>query len=159
MDEHKRRKKEEGVDGEAKAKTQMGSEATIGLRRIYGREATFKSEGQASAMELVHDPRRMTNIIVLPTSAGKSALTIVSSSRGRAAPTWARFVCATGAAARLRTLVQVEATASTWAAAQLREKAQQNNNNLRRFNGKERTISTPSSVSNCNVRSGREQGR
>ena len=34
----------------------------------------FRSEGQASAMELVHDPRRRTNIIVLPTSAGKSAL-------------------------------------------------------------------------------------
>lgn len=50
------------------------SEATRGLRRVYGPLAAFKSEGQASAMELVHDPRRTTNIIVLPTSAGKSAL-------------------------------------------------------------------------------------
>lgn len=67
-DEHKRRKQEE------EAETEVESEATIGLRRIYGPEATFKSEGQASAMELVHDPRRRTNLIVLPTSAGKSAL-------------------------------------------------------------------------------------
>ena len=67
-DEHKRRRLEEG------AEIKMESEAMIGLRRIYGPDATFKSEGQASAMELVHDPRRMINIIVLPTSAGKSAL-------------------------------------------------------------------------------------
>lgn len=74
VDEQKRRKQDKEADGEADAETEMESEATIGLRRIYGPQATFRSEGQASAMELVHDPRRRTNIIVLPTSAGKSAL-------------------------------------------------------------------------------------
>ena len=50
------------------------SEAMRGLQRVYGPLAAFKSEGQANAMELVHDPCRTSNIIVLPTSAGKSAL-------------------------------------------------------------------------------------
>lgn len=49
------------------------SRATEGLQRIFGPSAQFQSEGQAGAMELVHDPPK-TSIIVLPTSSGKSAL-------------------------------------------------------------------------------------
>ena len=74
VDEQKRRKLDKGADGDAEAETETESEATIGLRRIYGPRAVFRSEGQARAMELVHDPCRRTNLIVLPTSAGKSAL-------------------------------------------------------------------------------------
>ena len=48
-------------------------QAQEGLRRIYGPQAQFQSEGQASAMALVHDPPP-TSIIVLPTSSGKSVL-------------------------------------------------------------------------------------
>ena len=49
-------------------------QALLGLQRILGPKATPKSEGQAAALELVHNPNRKSNIIVLPTSAGKSAL-------------------------------------------------------------------------------------
>jgi superfamily II DNA helicase RecQ len=44
-----------------------------GLRAIYGATAKPRSEGQAAALELVHNPPK-TSIIVLPTSSGKSVL-------------------------------------------------------------------------------------
>jgi superfamily II DNA helicase RecQ len=49
------------------------SKAMIGLQRIHGPRSKPQSEGQASALELVHDPPK-TSIIVLPTSSGKSVL-------------------------------------------------------------------------------------
>lgn len=47
--------------------------AMEGLRLIFGPTAQPQSEGQAAALELVHNPPR-TSIIVLPTSSGKSVL-------------------------------------------------------------------------------------
>ncbi|OBT83214.1 hypothetical protein VE02_08215 [Pseudogymnoascus sp. 03VT05] len=49
------------------------AKALDGLRRIYGPEAQPRSEGQAAALQLVHQPLA-TSIIVLPTSSGKSVL-------------------------------------------------------------------------------------
>jgi superfamily II DNA helicase RecQ len=49
------------------------SKALIGLQCIYGPTAQPRSEGQAAALELVHNPPK-TCIIVLPTSSGKSVL-------------------------------------------------------------------------------------
>ena len=47
----------------------------IGLQRIYqDANAKPRSEGQASALQLVHNPSSRPLIIVLPTSSGKSAL-------------------------------------------------------------------------------------
>ena len=47
-----------------------------GLRRIYGSSAQPQSEGQAAALELVHQPapKTSTTIIVLPTGSGKTVL-------------------------------------------------------------------------------------
>lgn len=52
------------------------SKAMKGLQAIYGPDAKPKSEGQASALELVHQVHRFTDtlIVVLPTSSGKSVL-------------------------------------------------------------------------------------
>jgi hypothetical protein len=52
------------------------SKAMIALQAIYGPEAVPRSEGQAAALELVHQVHRSTDtlIIVLPTSSGKSVL-------------------------------------------------------------------------------------
>jgi superfamily II DNA helicase RecQ len=49
------------------------SRALLGLRCIYGPAAQPRSEAQAAALALVHNPPE-TCIIVLPTSSGKSAL-------------------------------------------------------------------------------------
>ncbi|OAF55127.1 hypothetical protein VC83_08395 [Pseudogymnoascus destructans] len=49
------------------------AKALDGLRRIYGPQAQPRSEGQAAALQLVHQPP-VTSIIVLPTSSGKSVL-------------------------------------------------------------------------------------
>ncbi|KFY25538.1 hypothetical protein V493_04595 [Pseudogymnoascus sp. VKM F-4281 (FW-2241)] len=49
-------------------------QALLGLQRVLGPKATPKSEGQAAALELVYNPNRKSNIIILPTSAGKAAL-------------------------------------------------------------------------------------
>ncbi|KAL5344321.1 hypothetical protein ACLOAV_010750 [Pseudogymnoascus australis] len=49
------------------------AKALDGLRRIYGAQAQPRSEGQAAALQLVHQPPA-TSIIVLPTSSGKSVL-------------------------------------------------------------------------------------
>lgn len=50
-------------------------QALLGLQRIYGPQAQPQSEGQASALQLVHHPLpKVPLIIVLPTSSGKSAL-------------------------------------------------------------------------------------
>lgn len=50
--------------------------ALVGLQRIYqDPNAKPKSEGQASALRLVHNPSaKVPLVIVLPTSSGKSAL-------------------------------------------------------------------------------------
>jgi superfamily II DNA helicase RecQ len=53
--------------------TQIAQKALDGLRYIYGPTAQPRSEGQAAALELVHNPPK-TSIIVLPTSSGKSVL-------------------------------------------------------------------------------------
>jgi superfamily II DNA helicase RecQ len=63
-----KREHREGVQIE-----QVAQKALIGLQRIYGPTAQPRSEGQAAALELVHDPPK-TCIIVLPTSSGKSVL-------------------------------------------------------------------------------------
>ena len=53
----------------------MDSKALLGLQRIYGANAKPQSEGQASALQLVHKPSpKIPLVIVLPTSSGKSAL-------------------------------------------------------------------------------------
>jgi hypothetical protein len=76
---HRREASQQIVSGlEKKAKVkQEGSlpvtKAIIGLRKIFGPAAKPRSEGQAAALELVHQPPP-TSIIVLPTSSGKSAL-------------------------------------------------------------------------------------
>jgi superfamily II DNA helicase RecQ len=51
-------------------------QALEGLRRIYGPTAQPQSEGQATALELVHQlaQKTSTSIIVLPTSSGKTVL-------------------------------------------------------------------------------------
>jgi superfamily II DNA helicase RecQ len=61
-----RRVKSEGTD----------SKALVGLQRIYqDPNARPRSEGQASALQLVHNPSaKIPLVIVLPTSSGKSAL-------------------------------------------------------------------------------------
>lgn len=50
--------------------------ALVGLQRIYqDPNAKPRSEGQASALQLVHNPSpKVPLVIVLPTSSGKSAL-------------------------------------------------------------------------------------
>jgi superfamily II DNA helicase RecQ len=52
------------------------NKALIGLQRIYqDANAKPRSEGQASALQLVHNPSpKIPLVIVLPTSSGKSAL-------------------------------------------------------------------------------------
>jgi len=61
-----------------RARIESGSgvdSAMIGLQRIYqDANAKPRSEGQASALQLVHNPSSRPLIIVLPTSSGKSAL-------------------------------------------------------------------------------------
>ena len=54
----------------------MSDQALIGLQRIYhDSHAKPRSEGQAAALELVHNPSpTQPLVIVLPTSSGKSAL-------------------------------------------------------------------------------------
>ncbi len=49
------------------------SKALVGLQCIYGLTAQPRSERQAAALELVHNPPK-TCIIVLLTSSGKSVL-------------------------------------------------------------------------------------
>jgi hypothetical protein len=69
--------KKEKIEPYIKQETKLeggSSQASIGLQRIFGPQAVPKSKGQAAALELVHNPNRKSNIIVLPTSAGKSAL-------------------------------------------------------------------------------------
>lgn len=56
-----------------KSESRAASKAMVGLQRIYGPGARPRSEGQAAALELVHQPPK-TSIIVLPTSSGKSVL-------------------------------------------------------------------------------------
>ena len=47
--------------------------AMTALKKLFGPKGRPQSEGQASALQLVHQPPR-TSIIVLPTSSGKSVL-------------------------------------------------------------------------------------
>ena len=47
--------------------------AMTALKKLFGPKGRPQSEGQVSALQLVHQPPR-TSIIVLPTSSGKSAL-------------------------------------------------------------------------------------
>jgi hypothetical protein len=56
--------------------TKDTNKALIGLQRIYqDPNAKPRSEGQASALQLVHNPSpKVPLVIVLPTSSGKSAL-------------------------------------------------------------------------------------
>ena len=56
--------------------TDSNSQALIGLQRIYRNpNAKPRSEGQAVALQLVHNPSpNVPLVIVLPTSSGKSAL-------------------------------------------------------------------------------------
>ena len=60
-----KRERREGV--------QISQKALDGLRCIYGLEAQPRSEGQAAALQLIHNPPK-TSIIVLPTGSGKSVL-------------------------------------------------------------------------------------
>src|ERR1035438_8279236 len=65
------------VDSQALSGQAVGvdSRALSGLQCIYGANAKPQSEGQASALQLVHNPSAVVPlIIVLPTSSGKSAL-------------------------------------------------------------------------------------
>jgi hypothetical protein len=66
-------KQEASVRKAGPTRTTGAQKAAIGLQRIYGASGKAQSEGQASALALVHDPPR-TSIIVLPTSSGKSVL-------------------------------------------------------------------------------------
>jgi superfamily II DNA helicase RecQ len=63
--------KRERIEG-----TKDTDKALIGLQRIYqDANAKPRSEGQASALQLVHNPSpKIPLVIVLPTSSGKSAL-------------------------------------------------------------------------------------
>lgn len=55
------------------SKHRVKAKALDGLRQMYGPQAQPRSEGQAAALQLVHEPPA-TSIIVLPTSSGKSVL-------------------------------------------------------------------------------------
>ena len=61
--------------GTISRKISIASQVQTGLERFYGPGAQPRSEGQASALELVYQAQNnQTLIIVLPTSSGKSVL-------------------------------------------------------------------------------------
>jgi superfamily II DNA helicase RecQ len=61
--------------GTISRKISIASQVQTGLERFYGPGAQPRSEGQASALKLVHQAQNhQTLIIVLPTSSGKSVL-------------------------------------------------------------------------------------